>query len=110
MQSCNISRDLAKKLILRIIFLGGIEDFITDNRVQGKIPQFVYELRDAFKIISNLIVAHNKNLEKQIKKIKDKDFTNPTAQVMAILHQDIEDNILMNVKNKLTDLIFQVKT
>ena len=110
MNSCYISRDLAKNLILRITFVGSIEEFITVNQVQGKIPQFVYELRDEFKTISNLIVALNKNLEKQIKKFKDKDFTNPQAQVMAILYQDIEDNILMNAKNKLTDLNFQVET
>ena len=110
MQSCNISRDLAKNLILKITFLGSIENFITENEIQGTIPKFVYELRDEFKIISNLIVALNKDLEKQIKKFKDKDFTNPQAQVMAIVYQDIEDNILMNAKNKLTDLNFQVET
>ena len=110
MQSCNISRDLAKNLILKITFLGSIENFITENEIQGTIPKFVYELRDEFKIISNLIVALNKDLEKQIKKFKDKDFTNPKAQVMAILYQDIKDNILMNAKSKLTDLIFDVET
>ena len=51
------------------------------NQIQGIIPKCVYTLSDEFKTISNLIVALNKNLEKQIKKIKDKDFTNPTAQV-----------------------------
>ena len=110
MNSCNMSRDLAKNLILKITFLGSIENFITENEIQGTIPKFVYELRDEFKIISNLIVALNKDLEKQIKKFKDKDFTNPKAQVMAIVYQDIEDNILMNAKNKLTDLNFQVET
>jgi hypothetical protein len=49
-------------------------------------------------------------LEKIIKKFKDKDFTNPKAQVMAILYQDIGDNILMNAKSKLTDLHFDVET
>ena len=29
---------------------------------------------------------------------------------MAILYQDIEDNILMNAKSKLTDLNFDVET
>jgi hypothetical protein len=29
---------------------------------------------------------------------------------MAKLYQDIEDNILMNAKSKLTDLSFNVKT
>ena len=43
-------------------------------------------------------MALNKDLEKQIKNFKDKDFTNPKAQVMAILYQDIKDNILMKTK------------
>ena len=103
MNACNVSREIAKDLILKITFLGSIEEFIMVNQIQGTIPKFVYELSDEFKTISNLIVALNKNLEKQIKKFKDKDFTNPKAQVMAILYQDIEDNILMNAKSKLTD-------
>ena len=110
MNACNVSRDIAKDLILRITFLGSIEEFIMVNQIQGTIPKFVYELRDEFKTISNLIVSINQNLEKQIKKFKDKDFTNPKAQVMAILYQDIEDNILMNAKSKLTDLNFDVET
>ena len=110
MNACNVSREIAKDLILRITFLGSIEEFILVNQIQGIIPKFVYELSDEFKTISNLIVALNKNLEKQIKKFKDKDFTNPKAQVMEILYQDIEDNILMNAKSKLTDFNFHVET
>ena len=98
MNACNVSRDIAKDLILRITFLGSIEEFIMVNQIQGTIPKFVYELRDEFKTISNLIVSINQNLEKQIKKFKDKDFTNPKAQVMAILYQDIEDNIFNECK------------
>jgi hypothetical protein len=91
MNGCNVSRDIAKDFILRITFLGSIEEFIMVNQIQGIIPKFVYELSDEFKTISNLIVALNTNLGK-IKKFKDKDFTNPKAQVMAILYQDIEEN------------------
>ena len=56
MNACNVSRDIAKDLILRITFLGSIEEFIMVNQIQGTIPKFVYELRDEFKTISNLIV------------------------------------------------------
>ena len=69
-----------KDLILRITFLGSIEEFIMVNQIQGTISKF-YELRDEFKTISNLIVALNNNLEKQIKKFKDKDFTNPKLKL-----------------------------
>ena len=86
-------QEILQNLILRITFLGSIEEFIMVNQIQGIIPKFVYELRDEFITISNLIVALNKNLEKQMKKFKDKDFTNPKAQVMATLYQDIEDMI-----------------
>jgi hypothetical protein len=110
MNACNVSRNIAKDLILRITFLGSIEEFIMVHQIQGTIPKFVYELRDEFKTISNLIVALNKNLEKENKKFKDKDFTNPKSQIMAILYQDIEDNILMNAKSKLIDLNFEVAT
>jgi hypothetical protein len=110
MNACNVSRNKAKDLILRITFLGSIEEFIMVHQIQGTIPKFVYELRDEFKTISNLIVALNKNLEKENKKFKDKDFTNPKSQIMAILYQDIEDNILMNAKSKLIDLNFEVAT
>ena len=110
MNACNVSREIAKDLILRITFLGSIKEFITVNQIQGEIPKFVYELKNEFKSISNLIVALNKDLEKKIKKYKDKDFTNPNAQIMAILYQDIEDNILMNARSKLTDLGFIVET
>lgn len=67
-------------------------------------------MKNEFKSISNLIVALNKDLEKKIKKYKDKDFTNPNDQIMAILYQDIEDNILMNARSKLTELGFIVET
>ena len=63
MNACNVLRNIAKDLILRIKFLGSIEEFIMVNQIQGTIPKFVYELRDEFKTISNLIVALNNNLE-----------------------------------------------
>ena len=65
MNACNVSREIAKNLILRIKFLGSIEEFIMVNQGQGTIPKFVYELRDEFKTISNLIVALNQNLAKK---------------------------------------------
>ena len=68
MNACNVSRDIAKDLILRITFLGSIEEFIMVNQIQGTIPKFVYELSDEFETISNLIVALETNLEKKIKK------------------------------------------
>ena len=48
--ACNVSRDTAKDLILRITFLGSIEEFIMVNQIQGTIPKFVYELSDEFKL------------------------------------------------------------
>jgi hypothetical protein len=62
--ACNVSRDIAKDLILRITFLESIEEFIMVNQIQGTIPKFVYELSDEFETISNLIVALETNLEK----------------------------------------------
>ena len=67
MNACNVSRDIAKDLILRITFIKIIEEFIIVNQIQGTIPKFVYELNDEFKTISNLIVALNQNLEKKLK-------------------------------------------
>jgi hypothetical protein len=49
---------------------------------------------------------NEEKFRKQINKIKDKDIKNPKAQIMAILYQDIEDNILMNARGKLTTLSF----
>ena len=66
MNACNVSRDIAKDSILRITFLGSIEEFIMVNRIQGTIPKFLYEFSDEFKTISNLFVTLNQNLEKQI--------------------------------------------
>ena len=64
MNACNVKREKANDLILRITFLGSIDEFIMVNQIQGTIPKFVYELRDEFKTISNLIVSINQNLEK----------------------------------------------
>jgi hypothetical protein len=64
MNACNVSREIEKDFILRITFLGSIEEFIMVNQIQGTILKFVYELSDEFKTISNLIVALNHNLEK----------------------------------------------
>ena len=72
MNACNVSRDIAKDLILRITFLGSIEEFIMVNQIQGTIPKFVYELRDEFKTISNLIVSINQNLENKLKNLRIK--------------------------------------
>ena len=72
MNACNVSRDIAKDLILRITFLGSIEEFIMVNQIQGTIPKFVYELSDEFKTISNLIVALNQNLENKLKNLRIK--------------------------------------
>ena len=69
MNACNISRDIAKDLFLRITFLGRIEEFIMVNQIQVTIPKFVYELSDEFKTISNLIVSINQNLKKTNLKI-----------------------------------------
>ena len=62
------------------------------------------EIKKSLYTSSKKDANNEERFRKQINKIKDKDFKNPKAQIMAILYQDIEDNILMNAKSKLTDL------
>ena len=50
MNACNVSRDIAKDLILRITYLGSIEEFIMVNQIQGTIPKLVHGLSDEFKL------------------------------------------------------------
>jgi len=61
-----------KRLILRITFLGSIQEFIMLHQIQGSILKFEFELSDEFKNISNLIVALNQNLGGENKNLRIK--------------------------------------
>lgn len=108
MIKCNVNRKVAKELILTIMYLGQIPDYCTEHGFDDIPPDWVDDLQKEFKRIADWIVYNNQDLHKKVKKIKKKEFKNDVSSTMSYVIQIIEDNIIMNARNKLMEMGFDV--
>ena len=71
MDTCKISRKVAKEFILTIMYLGQTGDYCSNNGFENIPPKWVDDLENEFKNVSNLIVALNNNIFKKVSKKKN---------------------------------------
>jgi hypothetical protein len=110
MNTCNVSKKVAKELILTIMYLGNINDYCINNGFDSIVPSWCDELNAEFNIIADLIVSKNEDIYKQVSTSRKKEYTNKKASVVSYVLQIIEDDIIINARNKLLDMGFMVET
>ena len=73
MDTCKISWKVAKEFILTIMYLGQMGDYCSNNGFENIPPQWVDDLQNEFKNVSNLIVALNNDIFKTVSSSKKKN-------------------------------------
>ena len=108
--ACDVSRKVAKEMVLVIMYLGLVNDYIVSNGITNPPPDFVYKLADEFKQIAELIKLKNESIYKKICASKNKDYKkNKTATTMSFVLQIIEDDLIIHARQKLSDMGFIVE-
>jgi hypothetical protein len=94
------TRDIAKKLFLRLSYLGGFDGWLSDNEIEVEDRlNFIQDYINELKCIGNDILSNNPELVKIVKAEKKK---NEKASVMSIFLQEKECLLLEIVYNYLT--------
>lgn len=91
MDTCNVDRETAKNLLLRMIFLGSYENWMAENNVTIKPPDIFLCLDKELKKISENVWNKETDIVNKVKKQKK---TNAKASVLSITLQCIENDIL----------------
>lgn len=110
MTTCNVSKKVAKELILTIMYLGQMNDYCVNNGFDAIVPLWCDDLNNEFITIADLIVSKNEDILKQVISSRKKEYTNKKASVVSYVLQIIEDDLIMNARNKLLDMGFHVET
>lgn len=106
---CKISKKVAKEFILTIMYLGKADDYCINNDFADIPPSWVDGLIKEFISIADIIVSKNEDIFKKVSSTRKKN-TNKKASVVSYVLQIIEDDIIMNARNRLLDLGFEVET
>jgi hypothetical protein len=110
MTKCGVSRKVAKEFILTIMYLGDGDSYCVNNGFVSTPPSWVDDLIKEFKIIADIIIGLNEDISKQVNSLKKKEHKNKKASVMSYVLQIIEDDIIMNARNKLLEMEYEVET
>ena len=96
-QKYNCSRDIAKKLFLRLSYLGGFEGWCHENKIEcTEKLNFIQDFTNELKCIGSEVLKANPELLKIVKKLEKK---NEKASVMSIFLQEKECLMLEIVYN-----------
>jgi P4 family phage/plasmid primase-like protien len=71
MENYNVSKDQAKNLFIRIIYLGFYEKWATDNQINKEPTKFIKKFIEEIENIADEIYSSHKDLAKKLKKISD---------------------------------------
>jgi len=101
-QKYNCSRDVAKKLFLRLSYLGGFDGWCDDNKIECRDKlKFIQDFTNELKCIGSEVLKANPEVLKIVKKLEKK---NEKASVMSIFLQEKECLILEVVYHYLDEL------
>jgi len=74
MKKYNVNKDTAKNLFIRSLYLGLIENWLSDNKIENKThDDFVVKLQTELNHICHRIILHNPDIDKAVKKNKEKN-------------------------------------
>ena len=95
----NVSRDTAKELFIRLLYLGGFKNWAKDYNITKPELQFIKDIKYELFYIGNEIVKSNQELYKTIehKQKAEKAYKNPykvKATTISYYVQEIECRIL----------------
>ena len=111
MDTCKISRNTAKEMVIVVMYLGLISDFCIMNGVSISPPSWVDGLANEFNQIADSIKGKNDAIYKKVCVSKSKDHKkNKTSTTMSFVNQIIEDDLIMHARQKLSDSGFVVET
>ena len=94
-QKYNIGRDKAKTLIIRLLYLGSYDKWLTENNFTEKID-FLEKFSNEMNKISKVVSENNPELCKYLKTVKDKA---KKSSIITYYLQTIECNILEELFN-----------
>ena len=111
MDTCKISRNTAKEMVIVVMYLGLVSDFCIMNGVSISPPSWVDGLANEFNQIADSIKGKNEAIYKKVCVSKSKDHKkNKTSTTMSFVNQIIEDDLIMHARQKLSDSGFIVET
>jgi len=114
MEECNVGKDIAKNMIISIMYLGKLPDFCPANGITGEHPppKWVDELAIEFANTADIIRGIEADIYKQIcsSKSKSEEYKNKTATTLSYVLCIIEDNLIMNARDKLTKMGCEIQT
>ena len=90
MDQCDVSRDDSKKLFIRLIYGGTVDNWKDDTGVVNEVPKFCYDFEDELITTRKFIIAQNQHFVDIIKKSE----RNNINSIMSLFLQDIENKIL----------------
>lgn len=95
-EKCKCNRKVAKELLLVILYLGNIENYLTDNEITESPPKWVYDYDEEMKKNSDNLYKINNELTKKAGITKrDK---NPKSSLLSIIIGVEENKVLMEAK------------
>lgn len=111
MNTCGISRNVAKEMVIVVMYLGLVSDFCMTAGLSVAPPKWVDNLAVEFSQIADSIKGKNESIYKKVCASKNKDFKkNKTATTLSFVNQIIEDELIMHARQKLSDCGFVVET
>ena len=98
----SVSRDTAKELFIRLLYLGGFQSWAKDQKITKHALQFIKEIKYELFYIGNEIVKNNQEMYKSIelKQRAEKTNKNPykvKATTISYYVQEIECRILEQI-------------
>lgn len=101
MKTFNVDKDIAKNLIIRLLYLGGFKDWATENAclqvvAPAKVLQFLEGLKQEMQIISHQIVQMNPIVVERVRKHKPDQSTDHdiVAATVSYVLQEYERRAL----------------
>ena len=94
-----VNRDMAKQLVIRLIYLGTLQNWAFDNGINlHDIPEWLIEWSDSLlkelEIVAKLIIDINPKLVKEVSKGSHSSTWNRDASVMSFFLQEWEERVL----------------
>ncbi len=97
----HVGRDEVKQLFLRILYLGGFDNWAKDVGYPGRAPPLVEGLVKEMRRVGAAIVKHYPELHKAILDVPpdDDEYKNPISRTLSIILGNIENDILMAARS-----------
>ncbi len=102
-----VGREEVKQLFLRILYLGGFDNWAKDVGYPGTAPPLVEGLVKEMRRVGAAIVKHYPELHKAILAVPpdDDEYKNPISRTLSIILGNIENDILMAARSYVESLL-----